>query len=136
MGPAKDGPRDVRLGLLAWYDRERRDLPWRRSRDPYAIWVSEIMLQQTRVETAAPYFERFLDRFPDVASLAATPLDEVLTLWSGLGLGASPRCSGFSVAASRSVLARWRSHCAGCHSSARGASSWRWMCTARPQVLA
>jgi A/G-specific adenine glycosylase len=71
--------------LLAWFDRHRRDLPWRRTRDPYRIWLSEVMLQQTRVETALPYYERFLDRFPTVEALAAAEIDEVLALWSGLG---------------------------------------------------
>ncbi len=71
--------------LLAWFDRQRRDLPWRRDRDPYRVWVSEIMLQQTRVETAGPFFERFIARFPDRASLAAADDDEVLAAWSGLG---------------------------------------------------
>ncbi len=71
--------------LLAWFDRHRRRLPWRRDRDPYRVWVSEIMLQQTRVETAVPYYERFLERFPDRASLAAANEDEVLAVWSGLG---------------------------------------------------
>ncbi|HEX6199573.1 MAG TPA: A/G-specific adenine glycosylase, partial [Thermoanaerobaculia bacterium] len=74
-----------RAELLAWYDRHRRDLPWRRDRDPYRVWVSEIMLQQTRVETVLPYYERFLERFPDVGALAAAPLEDVLALWSGLG---------------------------------------------------
>jgi len=71
--------------LLAWFDRHRRDLPWRRTRDPYRIWLSEVMLQQTRVETALPYYERFLARFPAVEELAAAGIDEVLALWSGLG---------------------------------------------------
>ena len=71
--------------LLAWFDRQARDLPWRRSRDPFQIWVSEIMLQQTRVSVVVPYFERFLGRFPDVQSLAGAELTEVLALWSGLG---------------------------------------------------
>ena len=71
--------------LLAWYDRRRRDLPWRRTSDPYPVWVSEIMLQQTRVATALPYFERFLERFPTVDDLAGAEVDEVLALWSGLG---------------------------------------------------
>lgn len=71
--------------LLAWFDRHRRDLPWRQSRDPYRVWLSEVMLQQTRVEVVIPYYERFLERFPTVESLAAAGLDEVLTLWSGLG---------------------------------------------------
>ena len=71
--------------LLAWYRRERRDLPWRRTSDPYRVWVSEIMLQQTRARTAIPYFERFLERFPTVEALAAAGEEEVLALWSGLG---------------------------------------------------
>lgn len=71
--------------LLRWYGQSRRDLPWRATRDPYRIWLSEIMLQQTRVETALPYYEAFLKRFPDTAALAAAPEAEVLALWSGLG---------------------------------------------------
>ncbi len=71
--------------LLAWYSRNARDLPWRRTRDPYAIWVSEIMLQQTRVETVIPYYERWMARFPSVRSLAQASLDEVLRMWEGLG---------------------------------------------------
>ena len=71
--------------LLAWFDRSRRPLPWRRDRHPYRVWVSEIMLQQTRVEAAASYYERFIQRFPDRASLAAAADDEVLAAWSGLG---------------------------------------------------
>jgi A/G-specific adenine glycosylase len=71
--------------LLAWYDRVRRDLPWRRSPSPYKTLVSEFMLQQTVVATVEPYFERFLARFPDVASLAAASEDEVTAAWSGLG---------------------------------------------------
>lgn len=71
--------------LLAWFDRHRRDLPWRRSQDPYRVWLSEVMLQQTRVEVVLPYSERFLARFPTVDDLAAAEVDEVLTLWSGLG---------------------------------------------------
>lgn len=71
--------------LLAWYCVARRDLPWRRTRDPWAIWVSEIMLQQTRVETVTPYFERFMARFPTPLALADAPEDEVLAAWSGLG---------------------------------------------------
>jgi A/G-specific adenine glycosylase len=75
----------VRRALLAWYRAEKRDLPWRRSRDPYAIWISETMLQQTRVEAVIPYYERFLARFPDVGALATADLDDVLSAWAGLG---------------------------------------------------
>lgn len=71
--------------LLAWYRAFRRDLPWRKTRDPYAIWVSEIMLQQTRVETVIPYYERFLSRFPTAVALAEAAPDDVLASWSGLG---------------------------------------------------
>ena len=71
--------------LLRWYRQSHRDLPWRATRDPYRIWLSEIMLQQTRVEAVLPYYANFVERFPDVASLAAAPESEVLALWSGLG---------------------------------------------------
>ncbi|MZP42178.1 A/G-specific adenine glycosylase [Heliobacterium gestii] len=71
--------------LLQWYDRNKRDLPWRRTKDPYAIWVSEVMLQQTRVETAIPYYHAFLKRFPDPAALATAPEEVVLKAWEGLG---------------------------------------------------
>jgi len=79
---ASDADRNL---LLDWYQRVKRDLPWRRSRDPYRIWISEIMLQQTRVDQALPYYKRFIARFPDVTSLARADLDEVLRLWEGLG---------------------------------------------------
>ena len=71
--------------LLAWYDENKRDLPWRRSKNPYHIWVSEIMLQQTRVDTVIPYYERFLDLFPTVESLATAPEERLLKAWEGLG---------------------------------------------------
>ena len=81
--------------LLAWYDRHRRDLPWRaspgRRADPYRVWLSEIMLQQTTVATVGPYFDRFVARWPEVFSLAAAALDEVLNLWQGLGYYARAR---------------------------------------------
>ena len=75
----------VRKKLARWYDRSKRDLPWRRTREPYAIWVSEIMLQQTRVAAVIPYYEKFLARFPDPATLARAPEQDALTMWSGLG---------------------------------------------------
>jgi A/G-specific adenine glycosylase len=78
-------PRGISARLLEWYHSGHRDLPWRRTADPYRIWVSEIMLQQTRAQAVVPYYERFLKRFPDVAALAAAGEDEVLSLWSGLG---------------------------------------------------
>jgi A/G-specific adenine glycosylase len=71
--------------LLRWYGARHRDLPWRHTRDPYRIWVSEIMLQQTRAEAVIPYYQRFLERFPSVAALAAASAEEVLAIWSGLG---------------------------------------------------
>src|SRR5690348_15266865 len=71
--------------LLEWYRKGHRDLPWRRSSDPYRIWVSEIMLQQTRAQAVIPYYERFLARFPSVEALAAAREEQVLALWSGLG---------------------------------------------------
>jgi A/G-specific adenine glycosylase len=75
----------IRQKLLGWYDDAARDLPWRHTRDPYAIWVSEVMLQQTRVETVVPYYQRFLKRFPTPSALAEADEDAVLSHWSGLG---------------------------------------------------
>ena len=77
--------RSERARLLSWYRASARDLPWRRTRDPWAVWVSEIMLQQTRVETVVAYYERFLERFPTPAAMARAPEDAVLSVWSGLG---------------------------------------------------
>ena len=74
-----------RQKLLTWYDANKRDLPWRRSKNPYHIWVSEIMLQQTRVDTVIPYYERFIDWFPTVESLANAPEERLLKAWEGLG---------------------------------------------------
>ena len=87
MKPPISSPRRraIRARLDRWYAKHARDLPWRRTRDPYRVWVSEIMLQQTLVSTVVGYFERFIERFPTVESLAAAPLDEVLRLWQGLG---------------------------------------------------
>ena len=75
----------IQKGLLRWYEKHGRDLPWRKTRDPYAIWVSEIMLQQTQVDTVIPYYERFLKLFPTVRHLARADLSKVLKLWEGLG---------------------------------------------------
>jgi A/G-specific adenine glycosylase len=75
----------LRLSLLEWYDRSRRDLPWRRTKDPYAIWVSEIMLQQTRVAAVIERYKSFMERFPTVVALAEAPEQDVLAQWSGLG---------------------------------------------------
>jgi len=76
---------ELRASLVEWFEREKRAMPWRAHPAPYHVWVSEIMLQQTRVDTVIPYFERFLSSFPDVFSLANASLDEVLSRWSGLG---------------------------------------------------
>ena len=75
----------ARKKLLAWFDSHRRELPWRADRDPYRIWVSEVMLQQTTVAAVVPFFERFITAFPTVSALAAAPEQEVLRLWAGLG---------------------------------------------------
>ncbi len=77
--------REFQTRLLGWYHAHKRDLPWRRSTDPYAIWISEIMAQQTRITALLPYYERFMARFPDVRSLAAADEQEVLAAWAGLG---------------------------------------------------
>ncbi len=76
---------ELTAALLAWYRTARRDLPWRDCRDPYRIWVSEVMLQQTQVATVIPYYQRFVARFPTLAELARASLTDVLTLWQGLG---------------------------------------------------
>ncbi|MBI4954811.1 MAG: A/G-specific adenine glycosylase [Myxococcales bacterium] len=91
--------------LGAWYDAAARPLPWRATRDPYAVWVSEVMLQQTRVETVVPYYGRFLARFPTAAALGAAPLEEVLAAWSGLGYYRRARALWL---AAREVCERWR----------------------------
>jgi A/G-specific adenine glycosylase len=75
----------LQKNLLAWFARHRRALPWRASRDPYRIWIAEIMLQQTRIAAVIPYYDRFLNAFPTVESLAAARIDDVLRMWSGLG---------------------------------------------------
>ncbi len=76
---------DLRRRLLAWYRRNARDLPWRQSRDPYRIWVSEVMLQQTQVATVVPYFNRFIKKYPTIRALAAADEDQMLRLWEGMG---------------------------------------------------
>lgn len=78
-------PVEVRARLLSWYGAHRRDLPWRRTRDPYRILVAEFLLQRTRIASGTPYYERFLARFPTVGDLAGAPLDDVLAIWEGLG---------------------------------------------------
>ena len=93
--------------LLDWFDRHARDLPWRRERTPYRVWVAEVMLQQTRVETVVPYYQRFLARFPTVESLAGAPLEDVLKLWEGLGYYARARNLH---AAARHLVAAHDSH--------------------------
>ncbi len=85
-----DFPR-IRACLLDWFDAVKRDLPWRKDRHPYRVWVSEIMLQQTRVEAVIPYFQRFMDAFPDLESLAGADEQQVLKLWEGLGYYARAR---------------------------------------------
>ena len=79
------GAQNYSAGLLAWFDQNKRDLPWRNNRTPYSVWLAEIMLQQTTVATVKDYYKRFLKAFPTVADLAAAPLEDVLHLWQGLG---------------------------------------------------
>src|SRR5690625_4756986 len=74
-----------RQDLIDWYKKHKRDLPWRKTMDPYKIWVSEIMLQQTKVDTVIPYYERFLKKFPTIYDLAAADEQDVLKIWEGLG---------------------------------------------------
>jgi A/G-specific adenine glycosylase len=78
-------PASLHTALIAWFETHREDLPWRHTGDPYAVWVSEIMLQQTQVATVIPYFEQFIAQFSTVEALAAAPLDDVLKRWEGLG---------------------------------------------------
>ncbi len=87
LGQETSGPaiRGLRKRLLTWYDKNKRDLPWRHTSDPYSVLVSEIMLQQTRVDTVIPYYQNFLQRFPDAQSLAEADTERVLESWSGLG---------------------------------------------------
>ena len=85
MKLASQNEEAIRRALLAWFRRNARSLPWRKSRDPYAVWVSEVMLQQTQVATVIPYYQRFLEAFPTIEDLARAPLERVLELWSGLG---------------------------------------------------
>lgn len=89
--PSTETTRDIGAALIDWYERGARDLPWRRTSDPYAIWVSEIMLQQTQVRTVIPYFERFMARFPTIAALAEAPEEDVFRAWAGLGYYARAR---------------------------------------------
>ncbi|UCH35114.1 MAG: A/G-specific adenine glycosylase [Armatimonadota bacterium] len=84
-------PEDLSPPLLAWFDRARRDLPWRRTRDPYRIWVAEVMLQQTQVERVIPYYHRLVEAFPSIRALAAGSLDDLLRVWAGLGYYARAR---------------------------------------------
>ena len=78
-------PNHIRRKLLRWFDRNHRDLPWRRTKDPYAIWIAETMLQQTQVKTVLPYYRRFMKTVPSIRSLDRTPVEKILALWSGLG---------------------------------------------------
>ena len=85
MQSVLDKRRRIRRALLRWYDRHRRDLPWRRTRNPYAIWVAETMLQQTQVNTVIPYYQRFLAALPTIEALAESRREKIMALWSGLG---------------------------------------------------
>ena len=95
---------EIRSRLLTWYDTARRDLPWRRDADPYRVWLSEVMLQQTRVDVVKGYYLRWLERFPTLEALAAAPLDDVLKAWEGLGYYSRARNLHRAV---REVAERW-----------------------------
>lgn len=82
---SKTSREDLRKALLSWFDQFQREMPWRHVDNPYAVWVSEVMLQQTRVTTVVEYFHRWMERFPTVESLASAPVEDVLEIWSGLG---------------------------------------------------
>jgi A/G-specific adenine glycosylase len=97
-------PSVIVTALLDWIAAGRRDLPWRHARTPYAVWISEIMLQQTQVASATPYFERWMTRFPSVCALAEAPLDDVLKAWEGLGYYARARNLH---AAAREIVVRY-----------------------------
>jgi len=89
--PTEKSIHSIRRAVASWYTAHKRDLPWRRTDDPYAIWIAEVMLQQTQVGTVAPYYDRFLERFPTVTALARARLDAVLKAWEGLGYYARAR---------------------------------------------
>jgi A/G-specific adenine glycosylase len=93
--------------LLDWYEHDHRPLPWRETRDPYKIWISEVMLQQTRVKTVLPYYRKFLERFPEIGTLAAARLEEVLKLWEGLGYYSRARNLHH---AARQIMAQFNGH--------------------------
>ncbi len=97
-------PQNLAPSLLQWWDNGHADLPWRQTKDPYAIWVSEIMLQQTQIATVIPYYERWLAKLPTVADLANASLDEVLKLWEGLGYYSRARNMH---AAANMVMGEW-----------------------------
>ncbi len=97
--------------MLTWYREQGRDLPWRQTADPYAIWVSEIMLQQTQVNTVLPYYERWMHRFPTAESLAAAPDEEALALWQGLGY--YRRCRNLLAGVRQVVAVGWPTSRAG-----------------------
>ncbi|MER2565786.1 MAG: A/G-specific adenine glycosylase [Myxococcaceae bacterium] len=82
---AKSSRKALKAALLGWFDHNKRDLPWRHTKDPYAIWISEVMLQQTQVDRVIPYYQRFLETFPTVKALAAAEVSDVLSVWRGLG---------------------------------------------------
>jgi A/G-specific adenine glycosylase len=89
--PETDKPIGLRRDLLIWYSRNKRDLPWRHTRDPYRVWISEVMLQQTQVNTVIPYFNRFVEKYPDLRSLSNASLDDVLKSWEKMGYYARAR---------------------------------------------
>jgi A/G-specific adenine glycosylase len=113
----KQEQRNFAARLAGWYRRNKRDLPWRRTADPYSIWISEVMLQQTTVNAVIPYYEKWLTVFPDVRALARAPLQKVLKAWQGLGY--YQRARNLSAAA-RVIVARYDGHLPGEAGALRG----------------
>ena len=141
----------LRERLLEWFHKYQRDLPWRQNKDPYRIWLSEIMLQQTRVAAVIPFYERFLEHFPTIRALASAPEAEVLRLWAGLGYysrarnlqraaqeivakhgGEFPRIGGTHVGASRNRKLHRRRNPE--HRVWRAARRARWQCSPRDRA--
>ena len=101
---------EIQNRIYHWYEKNKRDLPWRLTKDPYAIWISEIMLQQTQVDTVIPYYQKWMKKFRTIRELADAPLDEVLKSWEGLGYYARARnlCKGAQRRGLPRIMGAWK----------------------------